>query len=227
MLSITKQDDDEPYEHVLDSSKPDKEIEYFWLTFKVSIRNHVDKYEQKKISYISSKLNELQKKEQYDQIEIFISKYLHDICFSVLITKNYTEISHLKTNIKRWENISKHQIFDKSDIVGIMLNIASSIKTRKNKNKNKILDLIASWCKLNQNKIKKEEELDGYEFIDEIVKISIENLYYGMLDKLSNGVFLFDCVDIDIPEEDQNKYFNLQGKAFIKFYKKYINNKNK
>lgn len=223
MASNANQRGDNSFQHILKTEKPDKEIEYFWLTFKKSIHPYVDKHEQNNIKKISDTLNKLQKEEQYNQIEYFISKYLHDICFSILMTKDFTEIDHLKTNIKRWERISKYKIFNKNDLVGIMLGIASSIKTRNNKNKNKILDLIALWCKENKYKNK----YVGFEYINQIVKICMDNLYYGTLDKLSNGVYLYKCVDMKLTEDEINKIKNYRGKAFHKFYKNFNNKQTK
>lgn len=219
---INRFNEGKSYDYVLKSDNPDKEIEYFWLTFKNSIQPYVNKEERENITQISDRLNELQKSRQYNKIETFISKYLHDICYSILMTKNYTEIDHLKTNIKRWEKISKHDIFDSTDLVGAMLKIASSIKTRKNKNKNEILDLIADWCKENQYKHK----YTGYEFIEKIIMISINNGYYGTLDKLSKAIYLYQYVKIDTGKIDIKKISKYGGKTFAKFYKKYVKTNN-
>ena len=192
-MATTAKQDSIFYEHVLKTEKPDKEIEYFWLTFKKSIYPYVDKYEQKRIVEISSTLNKLQKEEQYSEIEYFISKYLHDICFSILITKDVTEIDHLKTNIKRWENISKYKIFRRNNLVGVMLRIASSIKTRKNEYKTKIIGLSYLQVMTSTVSIQVEDKvlMSNVDSIRNILsKNSLLKILYPSGDYFNKGIML-------------------------------------
>ena len=97
--------------------KPDYEIEQFWFGLKNSMNNF---YEQKNIlnrpiKLWSTNLNNLQKKEKYDMIEKNIRNYISLYGIDVMKTNEMYHFGILKTNIKRWNKISKHYNFIKLD----------------------------------------------------------------------------------------------------------------
>jgi hypothetical protein len=91
---------------ILNSKKPDKEIEYFWLTFKDSIIKYVHVKFAEYIKVLSNELNELQKLEKYDDIKNKISEFMHKyielICKQIILKNDHYMITHLETNINRW-----------------------------------------------------------------------------------------------------------------------------
>lgn len=99
------------YEYILESNNPDKHIEYFWYGFKMSIQNLLKKYNltgQLPVEAWSKKLNDLQKKKQYLEIEEEIRYYMERYGWYVIMYGCSYSAQIFATNIKRWNKISDH-----------------------------------------------------------------------------------------------------------------------
>jgi hypothetical protein len=141
------------------SNNIDKELEIFWLGFKTSIINFINQINH--ISYIrrestilslniiSNKLNILQAKYDYRNIEKLIQKYI--IHYGYLICKyaNYYYINIFDTNVKRWNKISKNYKIEinkfcvidklnKKNLFYIIYKILFSIQNYNIKNKSQL-----------------------------------------------------------------------------------------
>jgi len=91
---------------VLKAQKEDADIEFFWLTFKDSIKDYLDKETQDKIDVLSKTLNQLQLEMKYEEIQKIISNNLHEIAWRYVLTHDSYHGCHLITNLKRWKAIS-------------------------------------------------------------------------------------------------------------------------
>jgi hypothetical protein len=91
---------------ILDSKKPDNELEFFWLTFKDSIINLVGNKNAIIMSKLSAELNELQNQEKYDiiktKISLFMNTYIDIISKYLLLSEDKHVIMRSHTNINRW-----------------------------------------------------------------------------------------------------------------------------
>ena len=105
-------DTDSSFEYILKSTNADKEYEFFWLTFKMSVIKLVTIKSKKRILNLSDKLNELQKENKYSEIKhnitMFMTHDLENIMECVLKSLDVTSICHLRTNISRWTQIDKN-----------------------------------------------------------------------------------------------------------------------
>jgi hypothetical protein len=136
------------YEHILESANPDKEIEYFWLTFKNSIFNYLNKSEQIEINILSDELNKLQCEQQYPDIEQYIKSHIECIGYNMIKNNDHHKINHLDTNIRRWKNITGNNIYT---------------------NDNTFYALLKIYIKLN-----KKVHLDGYDHYTELLSCIIK-----------------------------------------------------
>lgn len=94
----------------------DYEIEQFWLGFKVSMNNFYKNYEKinRPIQQWSDYLNILQTKQDYENIEECIVKYISLYSIDLMRTHDEYHMRILNTNIKRWDKIcNKSKIFVK------------------------------------------------------------------------------------------------------------------
>ena len=94
----------------------DYEIEQFWLGFKVSMNNFYKNYKNinRPIQQWSDYLNILQKKQDYENIEECIVKYISLYSIDLMRTHDEYHMHILNTNIKRWDKIcNKSKIFVK------------------------------------------------------------------------------------------------------------------
>lgn len=87
--------------------KPDKEIEEFWLGYKVSMSNFYNRYNipSRPIEYWSSILNKLQSQENYLKIERNIRDYMLLYSIDIIRYGAYYYGNILHTNMKRWNKI--------------------------------------------------------------------------------------------------------------------------
>lgn len=92
---------------------PDYEIEQFWLGLKQSMLNFYEKKSYcRPIDLWSDELNDLQSIKMYDLIEENIRNYISLYAIDLMKSMNIYYSHILKTNIKRWNNISKKFKFD-------------------------------------------------------------------------------------------------------------------
>ena len=95
---------------VLKAKKEDADIEFFWLTFKDSVKNYLDKKTQKIIQDLSNMLNQLQLEKKYEEIQKVISNNLDEIAWRHVLTHDSYHGCHLITNLKRWRAISGEKL---------------------------------------------------------------------------------------------------------------------
>src|SRR5665647_869110 len=98
---------DETYGIVLNSDKPDNKLEFFWLTFKDSIKNYLTESELIDLSEVSNNLNALQQQERYNEIEEFIKSHIERIGYGMMSKNDNYRISHLETNLRRWNKLTE------------------------------------------------------------------------------------------------------------------------
>lgn len=119
----------------LETENPDKEIEFFWITFKHSIFPYVGDVNTKRIELLSAKLNNLQKIQKYDDIKYKISEFMcvntESICNLALVARKKIFIRRLSTNIARWTKMDNDYANIVSDSLKIKLFIAISRSMRR------------------------------------------------------------------------------------------------
>jgi hypothetical protein len=100
-------------------TKPDYEIEQFWLQFKNTMNNFYTNNKnitKRNISRWSDTLNKFQAKAQYDKIEKYIMDYITLHGLDIIKTGKSYELQLLNTNIKRWNKITqRNKIFNESN----------------------------------------------------------------------------------------------------------------
>jgi hypothetical protein len=187
--------------------KPDYEIEEFWYGLKNSMNNfYTNKTLKRPISKWSDYLNEFQKKEKYEDIEKNIRNYISLYGIDVIRHMEIYHLSILKTNIKRWNNISQKYGFIKKDtkkyynIIFFLIDIYEKLDEKLLNN-----DLIEFVSQI--------ELLIIYEDFSNLVDLCIKYKLVSILDKLSNYINLIELIN--------NKYnlnikFNTSGRKILK-----------
>ena len=66
----------DPFHHIIKNNKPDKDTEIFWYELKKMIANTFDNNIPTFFDLMSTKLNNLQSNQKYDEIESQIHKYI-------------------------------------------------------------------------------------------------------------------------------------------------------
>jgi len=113
-------------------TKPDHDIEQFWLAFKQSMANFysLKLLPARNIQTWSDSLNQLQSSERYSRIEKQIYNYITLYGLDLLRSGSRYHIGILITNIRRWDKIAaQHKILQsdhQDNIVTILLEIAAS-----------------------------------------------------------------------------------------------------
>jgi hypothetical protein len=188
------------HEEILETSNPDKEVEYFWYTFKDSVRSFLNEKDQQEIDNLSEKLNTLQEEQKYEEIELYIKSHLEDIGYKVLSNDNAYRAGHLMTNFKRWDKISKHDVCEDNNKLYTLLRIYILQYDKKTVDSGiaaKIVEYTNSW----------DEDL-----IDDIMIISIQKGYYGIIDMLKNII----NIERFIKEDSIEKYRKMTAPRSMK-----------
>lgn len=171
----------------------DHDIEQFWLGFKVSMNNFYKTYEQlnRPIQQWSHYLNILQKKQDYENIEECIVKYISLYSIDLMRTHDAYHMRILNTNIKRWDKIcNKSKIFVK--------------RSNYNNGCNLIITLLDIYTILaNKNKVCREifDELELFIFFHDFRSLIVyarDQKIPSIIDKLLkyNEAILFQIKDI-------------------------------
>nr|QFG74362.1 MAG: hypothetical protein [Megaviridae environmental sample] len=179
------------------NKNPDFEIEEFWLNFKKSMKNFYSKKNfSRPINYWSNQLNILQKKKEYDNIEKNIKNYISLYAIDILRSISAYDIGILKTNLKRWNSISKKYNFNDnkkySNIIFLFLDLFDTIYETDDE-----------YCK---NLFSQIDLLIFYEDLTELIIFSIDNKKYSIIDKLNNYCNIYKTL---------NKIYNLDLKNNI------------
>lgn len=189
--------------------KPDKDIELFWLGLKNSMINfYYNKKIKRPIKKWSGFLNKLQKEEKYEKIEENIRNYISLYGIDVMRYNDMYQFSILKTNIKRWNNISHKYDF---------------IKTETKKYYNIIFLLIDIYEKLNEKLSKEDmiifsseiELLIMYEDFNDLIDLSIKYRLESIIDKLSKYI---DIIYIINEKCNLNLKSQISGRKLFKLY---------
>ena len=188
-------------------NKPDYYIEQFWLGLKDSMINFYDKKITKRpIIKWSNNLNKLQKEEQYEEIEKNIRNYISLYGIDLMRHKDFYHLGILKTNIKRWNNISNHYGFNKEET---------------KKYYNIIFFLIDIYEKLYKNLSEDDftefsteiELLIIYEDFSSLIDICIKYKLESIIDKLSNYV---DVLKLLNTKYNLKLKYNISGRKLFK-----------
>ena len=125
---------DQSYDTVLNSDKPDSKLEFFWLTFKDSIKSYLTDSELADLSEVSNKLNALQRQERYDEIQEFIKSHIERIGYGMMAKNDNYRISHLETNLRRWNKLTGTDIYPQNNTFYTLLLVYLNLR-KGNKNK--------------------------------------------------------------------------------------------
>lgn len=190
------------HEHVLNSDKPDNKLEFFWLTFKDSIKNYLTKSELEELSDVSEKLNNLQREERYEEIEAYIKSHIERIGYNMISNDDTYRAGHLENNIKRWSKLTGTDIYPMTDrfycLLLVYMNLSKNKATTKKDQVSTMKDCIGRYS------------LDPSDdtILIELMNQSITNKMYGNIDKLKNIV--------DMHKFIKSEHRDKLGKSFIK-----------
>ena len=186
-------------------SKPDYHIEQFWLGLKDSMTNfYFNKTLKRPISKWSDNLNELQNNENYEDIEKNIRNYISLYGIDVMRHMEIYHLGILKTNIKRWNNISKKYGFTKMEtkkyynIIFLLIDIYE-----------KLYENISNYDMIDFST--EIELLIMYEDFDNLIDICLKHNLCSIIDKLSYYVNINDILN---RKYKLNIKFNLCGKKY-------------
>lgn len=147
----TSLDIDGSFEHILKSNNADKECEFFWLTFKTSIIKFVGIQLKKVIITLSEELNNLQKDKKYEDIKShitsFMNNHIEDVIICILKSLDCVSISHLRTNISRWEKIDRN--FKCNSINYDVLIVVKNLSFRNNNVYKNFLEIYREYLNTN------------------------------------------------------------------------------
>lgn len=204
---------DDNYETILNSDKPDNKLEFFWLTFKDSIKNYLNVDEYNEMVKLSDKLNLLQKEEKYVEIEEYIKSHIERIGYSMMALRNTYKLSHLETNIKRWCNLSGKDIYSKSNTFYCLLLIYLNLHKA---NKNKQEDVEKMFKCISDFSVNRNNDL----LLTELMNLSIKNKMYGNIDKLRNIIDIELFIDKDKTDKDNKSdaYIKTTGSQKLSKY---------
>lgn len=171
--------DDTSHDDVLNSDKPDCKLEFFWLTFKDSIKGYLNEFELLELAEVSSRLNDLQREAKYEEIQEYIKSHIERIGYGMMATKNTYKLSHLETNLRRWNKLTGNDIYPANNTFYCLLLVYLNLQ-KANKNKqddvDKMFKCIADYsCNTSDPS-----------YLIELMNLSIENKMYGNIDKLRN-----------------------------------------
>jgi len=222
----------DPFKDVLNTTLPDKEIEYFWLNFKHTFINNIKLknyqiIDSDLLDEWSKNLNQLKTEKKYNQIENEIYHYLIIIAWKHLINYNKYYYSILMTNIKRWNRIAspENQInvstswspntSHTKSLIGYLIEVGNLILKKSDKPVcSDILSIFTSYDLDLDSSYK-----DQLSILDEILIYSLNNKLHTLVDLFSSSkIFKFSDIikkkyNLDIHKEIKaNKLFKLIDK---------------
>ena len=197
-------------------NKPDFEIERFWFGLKASMINFYNTLYNsinRPINNWSNNLNNLQKKEKYDEIEKNIRNYISLYGIDVMRNRNLYHLNILKTNIKRWNIISKEFNFNNNEkdfkkyfnIIFLILDIYEILFKK----------LSEQEMECFSNEI---ELLIMYEDFNYLIEVCIKYKLESILDKLSNYIDLIKVINNKYNLDIKNNY---SGRKLLKVLQQY------
>lgn len=174
------------YEYILDTNNPDKELEYFWVTFKNSIMSSLSNEEKNEIVELSNKLNDLQSEERYDEIEKYIKNHIELIGYRYIIENNGYKARHICVNLNRWKKLTGRKLFNNKNVFNKIIRIYNNIYL-KNKTDDHYNDIKLLLAKYSTDK--------NIIHLEKIMNISIEHKIYGIINKLKNILNIDDFIN--------------------------------
>jgi hypothetical protein len=184
--------------------KPDKEIEEFWLGYKVSMINFygTKSIPPRPISHWSNILNNLQKQEDYLSIERHIRDYMLLYAIDIIRYNSYYHGGILQTNIKRW-----NRICNANNAIGM---------NTSNKNQQKIIGLFDIFIKLRDEESQEMQmELSYifgdielfiiYDLYDHLIEFAVRYNRPFILDGLNDIVDIYPYIWRIYPETANQK----------------------
>tara|TARA_Y100000590_G_scaffold467893_1_gene648457 strand:- start:3882 stop:4472 length:591 start_codon:yes stop_codon:yes gene_type:complete len=188
-------------------NKPDYNIEQFWLGLKNSMINfYYKKIIKRPILKWSDNLNELQKVEKYDDIEKNIRNYISLYGIDLMRYMDFYHLNILKTNIKRWNNISNRYGFNKEEtkkyynIIFLLIDIYEKLYNTLSEN-----DFTEFSTEI--------ELLIIYEDFNSLIDICVKYKLESIIDKLSNYI---DVLKILNTKYNLNLKHILSGRKLFK-----------
>jgi hypothetical protein len=196
--------------------KPDKEIEEFWLGYKISMSNFykVKNIPPRPIEYWSSILNKLQSQENYLKIERNIRDYMLLYSIDIIRYGSYYHGRILQTNMKRWNKIcNEHNSIGKSTL---------------NNNQKKILTIFEIFIKFSDETDKSIlEELNHifsqvelyiiYDIISPLIIFAVEHNKIFILELLNDIIDVYPLLWEKYPETHQ---YRMKFRKMIDLIKK-------
>ena len=167
-------------EKVIINDNPDKDIEIFWLGFKQSIINFMNKHNLEiPIQSWSSILNWYQEKKDYSNIKKHIQIFISYYCIYIFKVTDSYNTSILWSNVKRWNKINEKFLLEDNDlyyfsIYHMLLDIYKSLLSNNNINK----EFSSFFSDVNEF-FKKE---DIYVLLDLCIKYKLSSF----VDKINN-----------------------------------------
>ena len=182
-------DHEKIHENVLNSDNPDNKLEFFWLTFKDSIRNYLNDEERYELLEISKKLNDLQQEKRYEEIEEYIKSHIEKVGYGMIINDDYYKAGHLKTNIKRWKKLTGCSIYPNNNTFYCLLLIFINLSQGKYRDRCEVEEMKDCIRKYSLN------TMDNTKLI-KLMNLSIRHKMHSNIDKLRNildiGAFIKD-----------------------------------
>lgn len=157
---------------------PDWQIEEFWMSFKNQFYKLLDKNEKIKVDKISEKLNDLQRKKKYEQIQQYILNHFDSIALKIIKSKEKTINHSILLYFNKWDSISKFK-FDKNNINYQLLK-ANDILNNKKKTKDdiKFQELIYKYI----------DSVDKHSVIDEMAFHCIKSKQWHHFERIRLGI---------------------------------------
>lgn len=201
------------HNHILESNNPDKQMEYFWLTFKDSIISHIGEANRLKITNFSDKLNVLKENKKYEAIKEEISNYMKNnigvICEFIIKSKKFVAIMHLHTNITRWKNIDESfQHYIENSVLVNFVFVLSKMYKKQHTSCDKVLNYVI------ENYVDGNDAMKKKEFFEYSVKNNLCLVTELLLPDIDLRLYFKDEV---------SKYKNLGAKKLIKKLAELIN----
>ena len=117
-FSQQDKDNDRKCANILSSSNPDKDYEFFWLTFKNSVIPYLGSNSEN-IKKFSDMLNDLQKEKKYEDIRENISDFMYmnidTIAKHILYSSSFVLFMRFNVNMVRWGKIDSDFADDIND----------------------------------------------------------------------------------------------------------------
>ena len=176
------------YNSILNTCQPDKDLEYFWLSFKSSIYQSLNDIERNNIDQLSNKLNLLQSEKRYVEIEKYIKEHLESFCYNLILSNDSYHLRLLNTNIKRWINIIGKDVCNYDDIFYCILNIYLHATRNSDSKYKEVINIIIDLSKTRDK-----------QYIHKLMNYCIQHKLFNYIDKLKN------IIDIKIFIEDDSE----------------------